>query len=218
MTMDIFLGKQLAKYLDFVWSTSRILYPGGQIPLDATPPWIIATWHGQHFLAPFARPHGQQFSVLVAHGAFGSLYSHTFSQLGLTVLRGSSGADISKSGGYRGFRQMVRALQTGTSVAFPIDIPKIPRIAGRGVIVLARHSGRPIVPLAAVTARRISMGWRWDRPTINLPFSELAIVFGKAVFVEKERDAAYLEMKRREVEDSLNLVTLTAEKSVQPSR
>lgn len=199
------LGKLLARYLEAVWSTGSVVFLGEERndTSDGTP-HIIAAWHGQHFLAPFVRRQDQEFWVLVARGPFGSVYTHTFSYLGLNVLRGSTGRDIRRSGSLRALRQMLQILRDGGSIAITVDIPKAARVAGAGVVTLARHSGRAIVPLAVVSSRRVALKWRWDKPTINLPFSRIAFAFGKPIFVSQFGDDRYFENKRLEVERALN--------------
>jgi lysophospholipid acyltransferase (LPLAT)-like uncharacterized protein len=85
------------------------------------------------------------------------------------------------------------------------DIPKISRVCGTGVVALAQRSGRPIVPVAVVTSRRIDVQ-SWDRASIGLPFGRGAIVLGDPIFVPREADAAALEAARQAVEQSLDAV------------
>jgi len=85
-------------------------------------------------------------------------------------------------------------------------VPKVARVAGRGIVMLARISGRPIYPVAMATSRRIVMR-NWDRSVINLPFSRGAIVLGDPIRVPRHADAEALETCRRQVEQGLNAVT-----------
>jgi 3-deoxy-D-manno-octulosonic-acid transferase len=90
------------------------------------------------------------------------------------------------------------------------DVPSSqPRIAGDGIIALARLSGRPIIPLAAATSRYITLD-TWSKLTINLPFSTLAIVAGDPIFVPAEATETELENARLDVERSLNAATARA--------
>jgi lysophospholipid acyltransferase (LPLAT)-like uncharacterized protein len=70
---------------------------------------------------------------------------------------------------------MLTALAEGYNVALTADVPKVARIAGLGIIKLARFSGRPIYPVAVATSRRIVLD-NWDHSAINLPFGRVAIV------------------------------------------
>ncbi len=88
------------------------------------------------------------------------------------------------------------------------DIPHgTPRDAGLGIVLLARLSGRPILPTAITTSRRKVLERSWDKTTINLPFGRSSIVIGMPVFVPANADAAEMERKRQEVTASLNAAT-----------
>jgi lysophospholipid acyltransferase (LPLAT)-like uncharacterized protein len=91
------------------------------------------------------------------------------------------------------------------------DIPHgTPRDAGLGVILLARLSGRPILPAARTTSRRKVLEKSWDKTTINLPFGRSSFVIGTPVFVSKDADDTEMERKRQELTASLNEATAKA--------
>ena len=69
---------------------------------------------------------------------------------------------------------MVRALEENYNMALTADVPKRSRVAGLGIIMLARESGRAIMPFAMATSRFIRLK-NWDRTTINLPFGRGAL-------------------------------------------
>ena len=88
-------------------------------------------------------------------------------------------------------------------------MPKVARVAGRGIVMLARESGRPIFPVALATSQRYVLD-NWDRTTINLPFSRGAAICGEPVRVPADADNGALEQFRRQVEDNLNAATARA--------
>jgi lysophospholipid acyltransferase (LPLAT)-like uncharacterized protein len=94
-------------------------------------------------------------------------------------------------------------------VALTADVPKISRVAGPGIVRLARDSGRPIYPVAIASSRRIELN-NWDRSVINLPFSRMAGVVGDPVRVAPDADDAALELARKAVENALNAATARA--------
>jgi lysophospholipid acyltransferase (LPLAT)-like uncharacterized protein len=204
-------GLLLARYLMWVWSSSEVVYVRGVLRNELpSRPAIIATWHGQHFLAPFVRDTGDKTVVLIAHGVFGSMYSNTFRRLGLEVVRGAAGRDFRSTGGYRALRNLLRELAANKSVALTAEVPGIARVAGRGIIALARHAGVPIIPLAVVGTNRLILPWRWDKPTITLPFGRVAVAFAKPISVSAGGDRAYEEDKRRELAAELNRLNAEA--------
>ncbi|TIR67965.1 MAG: hypothetical protein E5X18_25440, partial [Mesorhizobium sp.] len=82
--------------------------------------------------------------------------------------------------------------------------------AGLGIVLLARLSGRPILPSAIATSRRKVLEKSWDKTTINLPFGRSAVIVGQPVFVPANADDAEMERKRQEVTASLNAATAEA--------
>jgi lysophospholipid acyltransferase (LPLAT)-like uncharacterized protein len=100
---------------------------------------------------------------------------------------------------------MLRALADGEMVVMTADIPKVSRVCGPGIVTLAQLSGRPIVPVAVVTSRRIDFA-SWDRASLGLPFGRGAMVLGEPVCVARDADAAALEAARLAVERGLDAV------------
>jgi lysophospholipid acyltransferase (LPLAT)-like uncharacterized protein len=108
---------------------------------------------------------------------------------------------------------MVRALAEDYNVALTADVPKRSRVAGLGIIMLARESGRPIMPFAMATSRFIRLN-NWDRTTINLPFGRGALVGSEMIFVPPDADAETMEKLRAQLEDYLNEATRRAYEQV----
>jgi lysophospholipid acyltransferase (LPLAT)-like uncharacterized protein len=88
-------------------------------------------------------------------------------------------------------------------VALTADVPKRSRVAGLGIIMLARESGRPIMPFAMATSRYVQLR-NWDRTTINLPFGRGALVAGEEIYVPRDADAETMEQYRQKLEAVLN--------------
>ncbi|TIU55682.1 MAG: hypothetical protein E5W25_35095, partial [Mesorhizobium sp.] len=89
---------------------------------------------------------------------------------------------------------------------------------GLGIVLLARLSGRPILPAAIATSRRKVLERSWDKTTINLPFGRSSIVVGAPVFVPANADEAEMERKRQEVTAALNAATAEAYRLVDGSK
>jgi len=94
-------------------------------------------------------------------------------------------------------------------MALTADVPKRSRVAGMGIIMLARESGRPIMPFAMATSRYVRLS-NWDRTTINLPFGRGALVGGEVITVPPDADAATMEALRAQLEATLNDATRRA--------
>ena len=90
-------------------------------------------------------------------------------------------------------------------MAMTADVAKVARVAGLGIVTLARLSGRPILPIAVVARGRIDVK-SWDRASIGLPFNRCAIVIGEPIRVAPDADDDAIETARRAVEDGLDAV------------
>ena len=212
--VQVAVGTLAAEYLRFVFKTTRnlVIEPAdGYARIDAQLPVILAMWHGQHFMCPFVRRPGDQGKVLISHHRDAEINAIAAERLGIETIRGSGdiGGEFMRKGGLGAFRQMLETLEAGDSVALTADVPKIARRAGRGIVMLARQSGRPIFPIALATSRRYVLR-NWDKTTINLPFSRGAAVCGEPVHVAADADDAAMEGYRKQVEDNLNNATARA--------
>jgi lysophospholipid acyltransferase (LPLAT)-like uncharacterized protein len=201
------IGLILAEYLRLVRHTNRLVVDPIDFYEKVTPdvPFIAAMWHGQHFMMPFFRRDPLKSKVLISRHRDGEINAIAAQRLGIGIIRGSGthGRDVHKKGGVTGFRGMLEALSEGYNVALTADVPKVSRVAGRGIVQLARSSGRPIYPVAVTTSRRIELN-NWDRSAISLPFGRIAIAVGAPIRVGSDADDVASEQARRAVEDGLN--------------
>jgi lysophospholipid acyltransferase (LPLAT)-like uncharacterized protein len=169
--------------------------------------YIIATWHGQNYLLPFALNMPNEIRVLVSGSIDGQFFAEVLTQLGFDVIVGSGAGlnprDMLRKRGLAAFNKMLTTLRENCAVALTADVPKTPKVAGPGIIKLARHSGRPIVPVAVRTSHAFSLR-NWDKTLVNLPFGRLTIIIGNPIFVEETDDAEVLEKRRSELEETLN--------------
>jgi lysophospholipid acyltransferase (LPLAT)-like uncharacterized protein len=208
------VGSLTAAFLRLVWRTNRFSFdpPNVYEIVEPQMPAIFAFWHGQHFITPFVKTkESQRVKVLISRHRDGEYNAIAAERLGIGTIRGSGdhGSAFHRKGGVGAFKEMVRSLEQGYNVALTADVPKRARAAGLGIIMLARESGRPIMPFAMVTSRY----WRlknWDRTTINLPFGRGALVGGEIIMVPADADAEKMEELRVRLEESLNDATLRA--------
>ena len=208
------VGSLVAAFLRLVWRTNRFSFDPPEIYDIVEPqmPAIFAFWHGQHFITPFVKTkESQRVKVLISRHRDGEYNAIAAERLGIGIIRGSGdhGSAFHRKGGVGAFKEMVRAIEQGYNVALTADVPKRARIAGLGIIMLARETGRPIMPFAMVTSRY----WRlknWDRTTINLPFGRGALVGGEIIMVPPDADSEKMEELRVRLETSLNDATMRA--------
>ena len=208
------IGFLAAEYLKFVWRTNRFTLdpPGLYERVERQLPAIFAFWHGQHFMTPFIKTKDSHVAkVLVSLHPDGEYNAIAAERLGIGTIRGSGdhGSGFHRKGGISAYREMVRALEENYNIALTADVPKRSRIVGLGIIMLARESGRPIMPFAMATSRYIRLN-NWDRTTINLPFGRGALIGVEEVYVPSDADAEKMEELRLKLEAILNEATRRA--------
>jgi lysophospholipid acyltransferase (LPLAT)-like uncharacterized protein len=208
------VGLLTAGFLRLVWRTNRFTFDPPDVYEIVEPlmPAIFAFWHGQHFLTPFIpTKETHRVKALISRHRDGEFNAIAAERLGIRTIRGSGdhGSAFQRKGGVGAFKEMVRALEQGYNVALTADVPKRARVAGLGIIMLARESGRPIMPFAMATSRY----WRlknWDRTTINLPFGRGALVGGEMIHVPPDAGPELMEELRARLEATLNDATSRA--------
>jgi lysophospholipid acyltransferase (LPLAT)-like uncharacterized protein len=207
-------GFLLANYGRLVRVTNRVIHDppqGFYDPLDNNRAVIVALWHGEHFLAPLLGRKGDRLTPLVSYHRDGEILARAGRYFGVTYLRGSgdNGREFMRKKALQAFTGMLRELKSGGSVIVTADVPKISRVAGHGIVTLAKYSQCPIVPVAMATSRLIRLS-NWDRTAFSLPFGRMGLARGGEIRVARDADATALEAARLEVQNALNAVTARA--------
>jgi lysophospholipid acyltransferase (LPLAT)-like uncharacterized protein len=205
----------MAGYLRSVHKTLRLTIEPENIYEIAEPemPVILTFWHGQHFLAPFIMKPHHRARVLISRHADADVNAIAAEALGIETIRGSGSTnpkDFHRKNGVGAMREMIATLEEGINVALTADVPKISRVAGLGVVTLARYSGRPIYPIAIATSRRITAP-SWDKASVDLPFGRAGAVAGEPIRVAADAGEAELQAARKLVQERLNQATARAE-------
>jgi lysophospholipid acyltransferase (LPLAT)-like uncharacterized protein len=202
------LGHALALYLRAVHRLNRfaILPTDPSICLEPHHPAVVAMWHGQHLMIPFARaPNMTKACAMVSRHRDAGLQAAALRALNVEPIRGSGahGEKVREKGGARALITLRKKLEEGASIAMTADVPKVARVAGLGIVTLARISGRPILPVAVVTSRRIDFK-SWDRASLGLPFGRGAMVIDEPIHVAADADADAMEAARVAVQEGLD--------------
>jgi 3-deoxy-D-manno-octulosonic-acid transferase len=203
-----------AAYIRLVYATSKVLRdpPDTDAKLFAQHPQIIAMWHGQFLMLPKIKPdRPADVAAMVARHGDAELIGAVLKRFHMRLIRGAgAGKRRRNRGGATALREALTALHGGATVAMTADVPPGPaRRAGDGIAMLARLSGRPVVPCAMATRRFIALK-TWNALTINLPFSTLAIVAGDPVLVPADADAKGIEAARLAIKRGLDQTTARA--------
>ena len=199
-----------AEFLRFVWLTNRFTLdpPDVYKQLEPDMPLIIAFWHGQHFMMPFLKRKEYKAKVLISRHRDGEINAIAAERLDVGTVRGSGdhGVEFHRKGGVGAFKAMLRVLDDKINMALTADVPKVSRKAGLGIIMLARESGRPILPVAIATSRFKRLN-NWDRSVVHLPFGRGVLASAAVIRVPPDADNATMEALRAELEARLNEVT-----------
>ena len=166
---------------------------------------IGALWH-QNFLfyAWYFRHRG--YLVMSSWSRDGEIMVRVMRPLGYSHVRGSS-----SRGGAEAMHDLVQRVRKGKTAAIIADGPRGPsRVAKTGVVIAARHTGRPVIPAGAYCcrARRLRS---WDRSAIPWPFSRVILSFGEPIHVPDRLSPEEVEEWRKRVEDAVTRVETEAE-------
>jgi lysophospholipid acyltransferase (LPLAT)-like uncharacterized protein len=171
-------------------------------------PTLLTTWHFA-FPAVIYRFRDHNALVMVSRSRDGEWAARVVQNLGYQCFRGSPG-----KGGSTALKQLISHIQGARGGGFIADGSQgPPRIAQKGILLLARYSGAPLMPVSMAA----DPCWRfrsWDRTVLAKPFSRIVMAFGPPIWIAKDVSAAQLEAARLHLEQSLNQLTEQAEAAV----
>jgi len=104
--------------------------------------------------------------------------------------------------------RLIKALREGIRPGGVVpDGPRGPRFKVQpGVIVLAKKTGYPVVPVS-YSAKKIKIFSSWDRFILPYPFTEGRVIYGTPISVPGDIDQDEEEVYRRKLEVELNQIT-----------
>jgi lysophospholipid acyltransferase (LPLAT)-like uncharacterized protein len=208
------LAHLLARYVLTVRRTARLtIVPPNALDVARTEaPVIFTFWHGLAMMSGYAVPPDLPIVPMVARNAAASVIADAAGTVGVRTIRASgsqhAGSQL-KKGGATGFRQALRELAAGNSVLMTADVPKVAQVSGKGVIQLARLSGRPIIPIAYVSRYGLRFN-NWDRMVVDLPVSPATLRHGAPIRVPIDADDEAVEKLRRFLTEELDRITQDA--------
>jgi len=168
-------------------------------------PGIYPFWHA-HQLSLLSHLGRTGAAILVSRSRDGEYVARIAAAAGFRPVRGST-----SRGGAEGLKRLIEEARHGRAVAITPDGPRGPRHrVQRGVIAVARNSGRPIRPLAV----GLSDFWEvpsWDRFRIPKPFAVGYVVIGEAVRVPPDADEAEMDAAARRLEERMRSLEAEAD-------
>jgi hypothetical protein len=170
-------------------------------------PAIGAFWHGRLLMMPVVYK-GRKLSFLVSPHRDGQLLKNVLQRFGFHPIEGT--ISITQTA-FSAFRQMVKIQKSGSDIAFPPDGPRGPGCQAKiGIIELAKHTRRPIIPVA-FSASKKKFFKTWDRFILPYPFSKGVFIWGEPIHVDPDGDRAHVEERRIFLETRLNELTERAD-------
>lgn len=169
-------------------------------------PAIYLFWH-EYIPAPLhLRPHCR-LAMLLSQHQDAEVLSHAAHFAGLDTVRGST---------HRGATTALRKLMQhgrGMNLAITPDGPRGPRrVLAPGCIYLSSRLQVPLVLLGVGYDRPWRYRRVWDHFAIPRPFSRARIISGPRIQIPPNLDRDQIEAQRQRIENSLNLLTETAER------
>jgi lysophospholipid acyltransferase (LPLAT)-like uncharacterized protein len=162
-------------------------------------PLLFAIWHRDYFpIFWYAR--GSGACVIVSRSADGEILARMLARRGYRTVRGSS-----TRGATRALIDLARVVAGGADAAVAVDGPRGPEDEAKpGIVLLAKITGCPIVPLGVGMNRYKAFG-SWDRFRLPVPFSRVVLTAGEPVCVPPNAAPELMELKRRQLGRSLSV-------------
>ena len=159
---------------------------------------LYASWHrGLMFLCYFYR--NLQFVIMTSASNDGELAAQAAKRFGWISVRGSS-----TRRGSQALKEMYALFKKGHRGGLVVDAPTgPPYISKIGIIILAKRTGLPIVPVMWAADRSWRIG-SWDRSIIPKPFSKIVLLYGDSLlYVPEEATNEECEAYRKELDEQL---------------
>ena len=152
-------------------------------------PVIFAAWHGMTMmgLCYFFRFYSNhRYAALVPADRRGNTLSTWFRLLGIEPYAVDHYSTALSQA--RGVVHLMRAVKRGANTFINPDGPDGPAyVVKPGAVYIAQRMGARLLPGAAFSATRYTLN-RWDRYSVPLPFSRIAIVVGEPVAAPRDGD------------------------------
>lgn len=167
--------------------------------------FLYCIWHDQLVMTIFSgRP--QKMAGLVSQHQDGSYLSDAMEVLGITPVRGST-----NRGGGRAMRELLERTKE-LHVAITPDGPRGPRHDLKtGIVFLASHAGRGIVPTAYTCKSCWKIRGSWTDMMIPKPFTQIFVRGGAPIFVPGDVSRDELETHRLRLQAAMERLEKEAE-------
>ena len=196
--------------IDFLFWRSKIETVGYEAvrPLIESRRFIFVFWHSRILLLSYIYK-GLGAVILVSKSEDGEVIARVIERQGQRSVRGST-----RKGGLRALARLIRTMrkEKRPGVVVP-DGPQGPRYQLQpGVIVMAKQTGYPIIPLT-YSSRKAKVFNSWDRFLLPFPGTDGRVAYGRPIHVPHDAEGEALEQCRVQVEAELNRITQAVDRS-----
>jgi lysophospholipid acyltransferase (LPLAT)-like uncharacterized protein len=189
--------------------TWRMRWHDAGYSLDSKGPVIYCVWHNRLPAAlasynDFARARwpAKGLAAIISASRDGSLVANVAQRFGVQPIRGSSSRR-----GAQGLLEATTWIERDYTVVVTPDGPRGPVYQiQKGIIDLAKLTGRPIIPISNFTHWRISLP-SWDHFQIPLPLARIECHFGEPIWVPRDATEDQRERLRAKLEASMRAIT-----------
>jgi lysophospholipid acyltransferase (LPLAT)-like uncharacterized protein len=196
----------------FVWLVARVVLATVRVrnlyldrlarARELDRPVLYAFWHGRQLALFKANPEAR-LTVMTSLSRDGEMQASVCRRFGLKVVRGSSSRR-----GFSGLLALGKRLKEGFSVGMAVDGPRGPAFEAKsGIVVLARRTGSPIVPITAAFGRSLELKKAWDRFLIPLPFAKATVAYGEPILVSRKATSQQMRDTTARLTESLRALT-----------
>lgn len=160
-------------------------------------PLLFALWHGDYFpIFHYARQ--SRLYIIVSRSPDGEILARIVEAAGYRTVRGST-----SRGATRAMIDLARVVKGGADAAIAVDGPKGPAfVVKAGIVLLAKMTGCPIVPLGAAMSRYKQFA-SWDRFRLPLPSARALVIAGEPILVPGDASTELIEARRVELDASM---------------
>ncbi len=205
------LPKLVHAYFRLVDLTSRKIYLNGQYGDEVCEkrPFTCAVFHGT-MLYPVYYCRRYRGVIMVSRSWDGELIDRCLKRWNFDTTRGSS-----SRGGKEALQIMIEMMNENHYCSgIAVDAPRGPsRKVKMGVIVLARDTETPIVPIVSCATRQVQFH-SWDKMILPLPFSTIVMAYGTPTEIPKGLTNDEYEALRIGLEEEMLRVSQMAEDAV----
>jgi lysophospholipid acyltransferase (LPLAT)-like uncharacterized protein len=198
----------LVRLFGMTWRFRELTQTGAEPRRGKTETFIYGFMHCQQIAMIYSYRNMGLSSISSQHKD-GEIAARAAGAFGIHMARGSS-----TRGGANALLGLKTFMEQGYAAAITTDGPRGPvGTVNKGVIYLAKLTGKKIVPVAFACDRKIKLR-SWDKFEIPLPFAKGGFYFGEPVAVAPDISDEGIETLKQELTVRLREVNEKCEKAV----